>query len=669
MQFYKVRCVVDDSEIFQSERRPGRYRISKKLADVVARSKIYNQENRKERYVFLYMASENTGEMVFGLIVKDEEDPTKIMKDFFSYVGLKHKNAVGTENTLCDTLGMLRRADNDYDYEMYEALSDFSITVFDSFRNGFSEYLFDVWKDEDNYKRAGEISVKTSLREELDRIAMGKKKKRANGIPCTYVIETDDRTLGEVASQCIMRALYNHGRIRSRRFTVLRLDTDHLSRRIIEKVYFSSGKGTVVIDARSNDVNESEFDTGLRGALLAICEVMNRFDNVQTVFIFGRECKNIKDEIISELENETLVEIVEDYYDVESSKMHLAALASKDGLSGDKQLFAYAEECENHYASELEKHYRAWYKKKLKSSVYPQYSKFESTSSAAVKKDANGKAYAELQKMIGLSNVKEIIDSAINYNKAQKLFKEHDMPTDSMSRHMIFTGNPGTAKTTVARLFASIMRDNKVLSRGHIVEVGRGDLVGRFVGWTAPTVQRKFKEASGGVLFIDEAYSLVDDRDGLYGDEAINTIVQEMENHRDDVIVIFAGYPDKMEGFLGKNPGLSSRIAFHVPFEDYTAEQLCDIADIIAGRYKMKIEDEARVKLKTIFDNAITEEDFGNGRYVRNIIEKARMKQADRLIKMDVDKLTDADIKTLKAGDIEVPAKLKSDKKTYGFVV
>ena len=338
MQFYKVRCVVDDSEIFQSERRLGRYRISKKLADVVARSKIYNQENRKERYVFLYMASENTGEMVFGLIVKDEEDPTKIMKDFFSYVGLKHKNAVGTENTLCDTLGMLRRADNDYDYEMYEALSDFSITVFDSFRNGFSEYLFDVWKDEDNYKRAGEISVKTSLREELDRIAMGKKKKRATGIPCTYVIETDDRTLGEVASQCIMRALYNHGRIRSRRFTVLRLDTDHLSRRIIEKVYFSSGKGTVVIDARSNDVNESEFDTGLRGALLAICEVMNRFDNVQTVFIFGRECKNIKDEIISELENETLVEIVEDYYDVEASKMHLAALASKDGLSGEIKL-------------------------------------------------------------------------------------------------------------------------------------------------------------------------------------------------------------------------------------------------------------------------------------------------------------------------------------------
>ena len=113
------------------------------------------------------------------------------------------------------------------------------------------------------------------------------------------------------------------------------------------------------------------------------------------------------------------------------------------------------------------------------------------------------------------------------------------------------------------------MKENNLLSKGNLIEVGRGDLVGKYVGWTAPTIQKKFKEAQGSVLFIDEAYSLVDDRDGSFGDEAINTIVQEMENHRNDVVVIFAGYPDKMESFLQKNPGLRSRIAYHVPFSDY----------------------------------------------------------------------------------------------------
>ena len=153
--------------------------------------------------------------------------------------------------------------------------------------------------------------------------------------------------------------------------------------------------------------------------------------------------------------------------------------------------------------------------------------------------------------------------------------------------HMVFTGNPGTAKTTVARLFAQIMKENGLLPVGDLIEVGRADLVGKYVGWTAPTVKAKFAAAKGSVLFIDEAYSLVDDKDGLFGDEAINTIVQEMENQRDDTVVIFAGYPDKMEQFLKKNPGLRSRIAFHIPFEDYKPAELLDIFTLMAKKQKL----------------------------------------------------------------------------------
>lgn len=234
--------------------------------------------------------------------------------------------------------------------------------------------------------------------------------------------------------------------------------------------------------------------------------------------------------------------------------------------------------------------------------------------------------------------------------------------------HMVFTGNPGTAKTSVARLFARIMRENGLLSRGRIVECGRGDLVGKYVGWTAQIIQKKFMEARGGVLFIDEAYSLVDDREGSFGDEAINTIVQEMENHRDDVVVIFAGYPDKMEQFLQKNPGLRSRIAFHVPFADYSARNLCDIARLIAKKKGLTLSEDACEKLYHVFDAARSERDFGNGRFARNVVERAKMAQASRLLTMDVEALSSRDVTTISAADITLPDLAhKQPPRTIGF--
>lgn len=254
------------------------------------------------------------------------------------------------------------------------------------------------------------------------------------------------------------------------------------------------------------------------------------------------------------------------------------------------------------------------------------------------------------------------------YYKMQKLYEEKGVKRDRPAMHMVFTGNPGTAKTTVARLFARIMKENGLLSKGQLIEVGRADLVGKYVGWTAPTVKSKFKAALGGVLFIDEAYSLVEDRDGLYGDEAINTIVQEMENHRDDVVVIFAGYPDKMEGFLQKNPGLRSRIAFHVPFADYSSKELCCIAKLIGKNKGLSFSEDAVVKLETLFDAARQQSDFGNGRYVRNILEQARMSQATRLMEADFDSITTEDVVTIKAEDIAEPKAKPQEKRRIGFV-
>lgn len=249
-----------------------------------------------------------------------------------------------------------------------------------------------------------------------------------------------------------------------------------------------------------------------------------------------------------------------------------------------------------------------------------------------------------------------------------KLCMEKGLQRDKASLHMVFTGNPGTAKTTVARLFAEIMKDEKILSTGVFVEEGRADLVGEHVGATAPLVKKKFKEAQGGVLFIDEAYSLCDGYDNGFGDEAINTIVQEMENHRDDVIVIFAGYPEPMQQFLDRNPGMRSRIAFSVEFNDYSVEELCEITKLMLSRKQMTITEAGMKKLKKNFESVKDSRDYGNGRFARKMLEEAEMNLAERICQMDETEITIEVLTTLEESDIpEIPMETKRQLKKIGF--
>ena len=263
-------------------------------------------------------------------------------------------------------------------------------------------------------------------------------------------------------------------------------------------------------------------------------------------------------------------------------------------------------------------------------------------------------AIERLEALVGLENIKKSImahASLVNLNRRRmELGLFNHMPP----MHMVFTGNPGTAKTTVARLFSEIMKDEKVLSTGTFVEVGRADLVGDHVGSTAPIVKKKFKEAQGGVLFIDEAYSLCDSYSNGFGDEAINTLVQEMENHRDDVIVIFAGYPEPMKQFLDRNPGMHSRIAFQVEFDDYDTDELCDITKLMIRNRNMIITDEALDRLRSIYELARKESDYGNGRFVRKMLEEAEMNLAERLSKLDADDITTELLTTIKECDIPI---------------
>ena len=281
-----------------------------------------------------------------------------------------------------------------------------------------------------------------------------------------------------------------------------------------------------------------------------------------------------------------------------------------------------------------------------------------------------GTAQKELEEMIGLSSVKAVIQKAMASFKIKKICMDKGITKEKASLHMVFTGNPGTAKTTVARLFAEIMKDEKVLPTGAFVEVGRADLVADHVGATAPLVKKKFKETQGGVLFVDEAYSLCDSYENGFGDEAINTLVQEMENHRDDVIVIFSGYPVQMQHFLDRNPGLLSRIAFHVEFEDYSVDELCDITKLMLSRKQMMIADEAMEKLRKNYENVRESSDYGNGRFVRKMIEVAEMNLAERIAQLDESEITTQMVTTIDECDIPEPdAKRLHKKKQIGFSI
>jgi len=351
----------------------------------------------------------------------------------------------------------------------------------------------------------------------------------------------------------------------------------------------------------------------------------------------------------------------------ETAKVYLRTCARKAGVIPTRELYKTVKSGTGYLSKDLETTFEKWFDKHLKTHIYTQYQALETAETQLAKAKPRGNAFSELEEMIGLTSAKETILQALDFYKAQKLFRDMGINRSKPAMHMVFTGNPGTAKTTVARLFARIMKENDLLSTGDLHEVGRADLVDRYVGGTAPRVKAHFKKAKGSVLFIDEAYSLVDHRDGLFGDEAINTIVQEMENARDDMVVIFAGYPDKMERFLEKNPGLRSRIAFHLNFDDYNTGELYAILELMAKCHEMNLGDDVADKITPIFESAVKSNDFGNGRFVRNLFEKAKLKQAGRLVRMDISSVTKNDVTTLISDDFEAPKEREKQAIKIGF--
>ena len=513
-----------------------------------------------------------------------------------------------------------------------------------------------------------------SFIEELERIYSDENEKKYYGNPVHYKISASNmESAFEIASLLAQALKSNKRLVGSRINRVYEIKKGCYDEPDFNNM-FEKAQGNIVLFDLSGS---AEMHNNYASEYEEVIEYMNKLiskNHVKTLCIFVENtnhpgfASNFLAKVAEEID---IIELKEGCGNRETAMSYIQNLAAQnkydisqtevEEIMPEKSLFTVGE------AYEI---YNKWFRNGLRNRIYKSY---KYCSYLEIKKeDKKSEPYDELQKMIGLKDMKQVVDEIIDSARIQKIRSGMGMDSYKTSLHMVFTGNPGTAKTTVARLITQIFVKEGILDTGNYVECGRADLVGKYVGWTAKTVKSKFREATGGVLFIDEAYSLVDDSNS-FGDEAINTIVQEMENHRDNVIVIFAGYPDKMKDFFAKNEGLRSRIAFHLDFPDYNAEELVDILKLMADKKGYKLNPDIERKCLEIFAQAVKKEEFGNGRYVRNLLEQAMMAQSRRITKEYAGKkITRKALTTLKPEDFDVNASKqieKETKRTIGFAV
>ena len=526
--------------------------------------------------------------------------------------------------------------------------------------------------------------------EEIRRIYSRKNPKTYYGIPVHYDFSFSNSKLGKELIQLLFQALYKNHRLIGQRITYISLLLTDLADDDNWKAldeFCKTARGTMVVfdfTDREETFKKEKKPLHTAGTVSALdnsdaeklFRLMEKHQRT-TQFVFLETPQQGMFHKIQEAADTNLpmLQFTEQVGTRSNALNYLHYLIEESNIKNfapaDWQTILTPQD--SYTGEDVQFDFNFWYNRALQENVYTAY------QGCCEKKTKTNKiidSYTKLQNMVGLSEVKRIIDTILSDFRLRKLRLDAGLKCEHKSLHMLFTGNPGSAKTTCARLLAGILNEHGLLATGEFVECGRSDLVGLYVGWTAKIVRDKFAKARGGVLFIDEAYAL--NSDDHYGPEAINTIVQEMENHRDDVVVIFAGYPEPMEQFLQTNEGLRSRIAFHLDFPDYNAEEMTEIFRLMVKEQGYTCEQEALRKAHDLFSVATSHKEFGNGRFARNLLEQTIMKQSARLAECANFVGTDSsatrplrrqELITLLAEDIAIESVMnyKQEKRAIGF--
>ncbi len=517
-----------------------------------------------------------------------------------------------------------------------------------------------------------EILADISLIDEIDRIYDPDNEKKYYGNPVHYKVTASNRDSAQDIIELLVKSLLANKRLISHRMTkITDIEENCYDEEDITHIFELAQGGVVVIDMSGSRQDHGQFASAYEEVIRFFRDNIVKYQ-MNTLFIFLEISKHpgFSNHLTSSIQEDIdIIELKEGSAEKEAAKEFIIRTLDKNNIKADiTEIDAMMKKQNVFTAGEAYEITNQIFKEGLKNFRYKAYKKVSFIQVQDSRYIAE--PYEELQRMIGLKEAKRIVDGILDIARVNDMRIKMGLDHNKASLHMIFTGNPGSAKTTVARLIADIMKNEGILETGNYVECGRADLVGKYVGWTAKTVRTKFKQAKGGILFIDEAYSLVDSSDS-FGDEAINTIVQEMENHRDDVIVIFAGYPEKMMRFLEANEGLRSRISFHINFPDYKENELFQILELMAEKKGYVLENGIKDKCISIFRTARKKKDFGNGRFVRNLLEQAEIAHASRVLKENKGNKINADVlNTLKTEDfIDTDSLNVKQDKVIGFVV
>ena len=675
MRFFKVKADIDDRLLNNQDgknRQSGRKRsdefdkrVNEYAKEVCLTDMSIAEESFGRDFFVNFSAINKVRATVIMAIDRPGEDIVVIKRYFEEY--LNRHDYKGKIGRLDEVTGkhyreLLHEAYiNDFIEDYEAAIELYKMNVVKRNRHSYGDFCYEEYLIGDkplSYKnalrRAGGMKTVPELKAEIERIFSVQREQWRPGNPVHYVIAADPGKYRDEYMMLLLKALYICKRIDSKRFTQIDYEDicEDYNEEQLNGIYRLQAGGTVVIRIDNEAAPSGDLLSGNECRAEQICRMVTKWKNqVLSVFIFPRDSEKAQEAFYSEMDGISIIKIEECLVYDEDAKEYLRQLTRENAIRASQKLYGKIEPGTGYSKKDLQGIFDSWFDFHMRERLFPQYSR-EALLMSKAPQGPKGSGIVRLNNLIGLAETKALVSNILDFAKAQKIFA-HDNGRRTQPLHMVFSGNPGTAKTTVARLVAQILKENEVLKNGELIEVGRADLIGLYVGHTAPNVKKAFARAKGSVLFIDEAYSLVEDRNGSYGDEAINTIVQEMENLRDEVVVIFAGYPDKMEGFLSKNPGLRSRIGFHVNFPDYTPGELYEILELIAQERKIGLAEDVFERVFPMIERAAAVKEFGNGRYVRNLLEKACMRQATRLLEMDRSAVTKQVAATLIADDFE----------------